>query len=442
MFWGLIAAYLVIIGLFAYWVFRQRGIDDFLIAGRQNSGLVMGAGIVIGWVDVMFFTLYATMAYLYGWWTLLMLIGTTAAAFVILSYLSARLKALSTQHNMYTVADWFDMRFGSASGHVVALISSLYAFGWYLALVISAGLLLHQIFHISYAAVVVTTSVVTLVMLLKGGYGALTRFDILQIALLSLLLTVVFCIIGPAVTAQAAQYDFTSAALSNFDRVNLIIMFFASTLVVPDVWQRLHAVRDSGAARQGFLLAIPLTAIMFTAAAWFGFYAKENGLAETDANLAFASALEALGPQVQALMLVAMIAATLSTMNVSCYAGASAVACNMGPKTTKEQMKRKMQLAFVGMIVLAAVIALVTQDVLTLALSTLTLTVAIAPAFVGGILSSRKVGDWAVASVMLLSVMSLVGLIAIGQNTGIYSLIPFMVSSVGTLALFFVSPRV
>lgn len=441
MFVGLIAAYLLVIGLFAYWIFRQRGIDDFLIAGRQNSGLVMGAGLVIGWVDVMFFTLYATMAYLYGWWTLWMLLGATATGFLVLGYLSPRLKEISTRHNMYTVADWFDVRFGAISGHAVAFISVLYAFGWYLALVISVGLLLHQVFSIPYIVVVIGTSVATLFMLLKGGYGALTRFDILQIALLSLLLVCAFLFIGPEVVTRAARYEIMPTVLSDYDRLNLIIMFFVSTLVVPDVWQRLHAVKNHVEARRGFLLSIPLSAVMFTAAAWFGFYAKEQALAVQDANLAFAAAVDALGPQVQAIMLVAMIAATLSTMNVSCYAGASSLACNIGPKGAKEQIRRRMQLAFCGFVVLAAVIAALTQDVLTLALSVLTLTVAIAPAFVCGVLSQRVVSDRGVAAVMGLSILSLIILIATGQNSGLYSLIPITVSALGTLAVFLISRR-
>lgn len=433
----LMVVYGLVLLAFGYWVFRQRGVDDFLIAGRKNPGLVMGAGIVIGWVDALWFLFYATMGYIYGWALFAVFVPACVVGFAVLYCLVPHLKKISSQKNMYTMGDWFGHRYNKLVETTVGVAISVFAGGWLIALFISVGLLLHEMFGFGYQGAVISLSIITLALLLKGGYGALTRFDVLQFAILIALMVVIFGQIGWETTQNAIFYADGFTPLTVFDAVNFSLLAFCSTIAVPDVWQRMHASRDMKQARLGFVTASLFIVPLFFATGWFGVYARQIGLTVEDPNLVFPLVVESFGPTLVAFVLLTVIVATLSTLNVASYASASAVVHNTGRKVKeKNLLKGQTQRTLALLVIAATVVACLTQDILALGLAVLSLTVCIAPALVFGILTQRSVDNKLIAVVMWFSLAALAVLLAVGANTGMWSLLPVAISTLGTAIVF------
>lgn len=164
---GLILGYAVVMLVAGIALSRNKTVQDFLVAGRNNAGFVMAAGMVIGSIDAMWFTLFSGMGYTMGWSFLWVIVGIFIAIFC-LDIMAGKIKEASTAQKMLTVTDWFYHKFGPKTERIVGLIVTLNFLGWLAAVFVSAGLIISSVFDLDYTLVIITGAVIILPLLLKG----------------------------------------------------------------------------------------------------------------------------------------------------------------------------------------------------------------------------------------------------------------------------------
>jgi SSS family solute:Na+ symporter len=312
---------LVALGL---WIARYvRGAADFFVAGRSlNAPLLfstvlaanIGAGTTIGAAGV---------AYRDGisawWWNGAAACGSLLLAFVV----GPRIWRIASRHNLYTVGDYLERRYGrSVRASVTTLI-------WLGTLSILAGQLIGGAAVLSVVGGVprwLGTAISALVMtsyFVAGGLLSSAWVNAVQLAvlLIGFVVAVPLVVSGVGgfeaiVASPAAPAGFTDFLYSGGARSGwtFLILFGPAFIVSPGLLQKVYGARDERAIRygiggQGFAQALfaflPVIIGMSLRVAHPGI---------TDLNIVLPTALiELLPPWIAALALAAVFSAEVST---------------------------------------------------------------------------------------------------------------------------------
>lgn len=357
---------------------RNKNVHDFLIAGRANPGWVMAAGMTAAWVDATWFVFYAGMGYDYGWGVLVMVTGIVCGFLMLGAYVD-KIKTLSTQHDMITFADWFRHKYGRPTGVLLGVIMSNMFLMWLSCVLVGAGLVLSSIFGIRYETVVMVVSFLTVPLILKGGYAGLTRFDVLQFFIITALLVYAFGFgINPGMNLTLPSWK-SIGSVDAVSAFSLFLTFFAATFAAGDVWQRAYAAKDAKHVKAGFALSAILTGAALTVAGAIGMMAKSAGY-DGKADEAFVWAYrDIFTPGAQSVFFIILLAAVISTLNVTVYGAASSFAKDYVGNAEGVALKNRIQWITVTVIALAMTVALLYQDIMSLGLAMLASTTSIVP---------------------------------------------------------------
>jgi len=180
---------------------RNRGLDDFLLAGRRLGTFTaalsaqasdMSAWLVIGLPGA---------AYAMGCSAIWIVVGCVAGTAFNWFVLARRLRVQSERFAALTIPDYFESRFGGDGPHVIRLISVciilLSYCGYISAQFIAAGKLFETVsesvpeFTVSYGAGIAIGVSVVLLYTIVGGFIAVSWTDVLQGLLMLFAVTLV-----------------------------------------------------------------------------------------------------------------------------------------------------------------------------------------------------------------------------------------------------------
>ncbi len=309
---------------------RARSAEDYLVAGRRLgpamylgtlSAVVLGGASTIGGVSL---------GYQYGisgMWLVFML-GLGIIALGVL--LSARLSRLG----IYTVAEMLEVRYGSASRLISAIIVAAYDLMVAVTATIAIGTVFNVILGLPSSLAILLAGGIVVLYSVVGGMWSITLTDILQF----LIMTVgIFFVLLPLAISRAGGFSGMREELpaSYFDLTAIgwqtiftyFLLFFFGIMIGQDIWQRVFTARDDGVARWGTLAAGFYCLLYGIAGALIGTAAKAILPNLQAADNAFAEVAKATLPTgLVGLVLAAALAAVMSTASATLLASSTILA--------------------------------------------------------------------------------------------------------------------
>ena len=309
---------------------RARSAEDYLVAGRRLgpamylgtlSAVVLGGASTIGGVSL---------GYQYGisgMWLVFML-GLGIIALGVL--LSARLSRLG----VYTVSEMLEVRYGSSSRLISAIIVAAYDLMVAVTATIAIGTVFNVILGLPSSLAILLAGGIVVLYSVVGGMWSITLTDILQF----LIMTVgIFFVLLPLAVSRAGGFSGMREELpaSYFDLTAIgwqtiftyFLLFFFGIMIGQDIWQRVFTARDDGVARWGTLAAGVYCLLYGVAGALIGTAAKAILPNLQAADNAFAEVAKAALPTgLVGLVLAAALAAVMSTASATLLASSTILA--------------------------------------------------------------------------------------------------------------------
>jgi len=312
---------LVAMGL---WMSRAvRGSADFFVAGRKLSASLLfstvlaaniGAGTTIGAAGV---------GYRDGisawWWN-----GSAAIGSLVLAlFVGPRIWKIAATHNLYTVGDYLELRYGRAVRGVISVLI------WFGTLSILAGQLiggsaiLTSVAGIPREAGIIASALVMTSYFVAGGLLSSAWVNMVQLGVL----VVGFLVAVPMVLANAGGVSgVTSAAAlpGTFDSIlysggarsgwTFLFLLAPSFVISPGLLQKAYGGVSAGAVRRGIGLQAVAQALFGFLPVLLGMSARVLHPGITDANMVLPTVLiEQLPTAFSALALAAVFSAEVST---------------------------------------------------------------------------------------------------------------------------------
>ncbi len=176
--WWILAAFsLVWIFLGWFWGRKAKGLDDFMLAGR-NVGMALGVATAMAtWVTSNTTMAAPQLALQLGIWGM---VGYSlgSVGLMLFAPLARRIRRLMPFG--YTSGDFVRLRYGKTAWRVFLLISLFYAFGWLISLGMAGGVLIQALTGIPYQYGMSVILSICVVYTLLGGLRAVIGTDFIQ----------------------------------------------------------------------------------------------------------------------------------------------------------------------------------------------------------------------------------------------------------------------
>lgn len=256
---SIVVIYMLIM-LFIGWYSSKKitSNEDFMLAGRRLGPIMMagtlaateiGGGSSLGVVEKSF-----------GDWGIgaSWYVTTMGIAFVILSFLSAKLRTAEVK----TVPEYFRRRYGKTSGFITSIIMLSPLIGLTASQFIASSTIVSVMLGWDYKVAVTVVALVVTIYSVLGGLWSVTMTDFVQV----FLIVIGMIVAVPYALDTAGGFDLVKANVpaETFDLfkgvgpieiISLIIMYVASFTVGQEAVSRYYAARDPKAAVQGSIIS-------------------------------------------------------------------------------------------------------------------------------------------------------------------------------------------
>jgi len=425
--------YLVALLAIATYSARKATAFDYLISSRALGPIALGLSIAAGFFDSFVLVTFTGYVYKYGWPALSLFVGT-AAGLILFSAFAPLLRTEGGNQGYYGMSDYFEYHYGHRSAIVVSIINLVFYVSLLLIQIIFGSILLSHITGFSYGVCIIITATVLLFYVGIGGFRAVVLTDLFQWTLIAVILvSVAFILMKTEILQSMTKSDWSG---SIGDVIGFLLIGCMASFSAPELWQRCFAARDSLSARKGTFLAaglFPLAGIIlavvgFTASAKFPGIDPQNALISVFDH-ALTGGLKGVG-------LILLLAAIMSTADTCLFVIAPTFVINiLGTKGGTNRKAPTFLVLFIALIV-ACVGALLTQDLLQIALALASLSLAIFPVlFVGLIkpLSSAVVNIAMISGFFVVAIALAAG--EIGPATSALSLPVSFIIVIGWLII-------
>ena len=371
---------LISIGLWASR--RVKTEDDFFLGGRGVGAFVSGLSYAASTSSAWVLLGFSGFVYVAGVSALWMVPGIWAGYIVMWLWIARPLREETRQLGHITLTDYLTTGLAPATARPIAILSTLlivFCFVFYIAAQFDAAAkaFVDQ-FGLGRIEAVVLGAVIILVYCLLGGFWAVSVTDTLQgivmmAVAIGLPIFAVMSLGGPGemfrqLAAQApSDYMHWSGEKGSF-----VFLGFAMGLASiglgafgqPHLLNRLMALKDDKARRQGFAIAMSWAIAVYIGMAMLALAGRAmTGGALADGEVMFYRvASDVLPPVLAGIVIAAILSAVMSTVDSILLAASAAVAHDLG--ITK---RYKAKAVFVSRLVMVAITILAV--VLTLTLS-------------------------------------------------------------------------
>lgn len=245
-----------IIGIF---LFRRTSEEEYLIAGRSVSAIVVGGTIAVCIIGGGVILVFSEYAYKYGL-SAFAIFGGLGLGLIALLFVSKAYKPDADEQHFYTIPDFFTFHWGKAAGLLASIVVMGWAFGFVIMQLISSAILLEKLLPIPYWGCVIISIVVVLIYLIASGFRAVVITDLIQYIALALFLILIAFFAIPKIDYVAVSKHF--GKLDILDASAFFILGCLNITVSADLWQRIYAAKSPRAARNGILWGLLLLLIV------------------------------------------------------------------------------------------------------------------------------------------------------------------------------------
>ncbi|MCG8482122.1 MAG: sodium:solute symporter family protein [Clostridia bacterium] len=362
-------------------------ISDFFISGREVSAITIGLGLSAIMFSGATLPAISGLAITHGVWIGSLYMWGWAAGIIIFGKTFA---PAIRRSGVYTLPEWAQIRFDEKTRTVVAVATSMAAFGSLFAQVVGLGNNLTALTGIPYWATTLVITVLCTFYMYAGGFWALSISDMAHmiVIMIALVGSVIYLIIqfGDPITvfsgvAGADWRVFSFIGKADFSLrfpsiPSLVFGWLLTMLGCQYYWMRAVGGRSEKAVKRGYCLSALITCIFgSTLLAGFGIYALHiYGEGNFQSGTAFGMIVRTLPLGMDGLMLVAMVAACMSTFSTALLGVSSPILRDvfqrfLRPNATAEELVLPSRIITLGVAAIAWMTALLWKESAALALA-------------------------------------------------------------------------
>lgn len=423
--------YVVIVILIGWVTSRRETEEGFMIADRRVAGIALAISMSAGYFDGATLAVYMAYVYQFGLSALWLFIGF-ALGFIILRHFAPRIKKIADERGIYSLPEYFYRLIGPWSGMMFTVILTISIFLFLVVNLIVSGKVLSVIFPLSYPIAVVIGALIVITYLLLAGLKAVIRTDIFQfIIMIVMSLSVALFLTGQS-TFVASDID--PIALGAGNLIGFFVLGAMSSIVGPDLWQRIFASKDVHSLRKGMTYASMLIPLLAAIIAVMGLATKHlvSGIDPADALVYGFSHLLPFG--FKEFGMVLLYAVSLSSSDTFTFAISSIATrdiLNYSGRFREQSMRLITRVIMITTLTLAVILSIVSQDILSIGFALGGIGISIAPAVILSFYT--RLNDRAVGMSLFLGLLSIIPLIVTGSLSPETALIPLPVALISLL---------
>ena len=287
---GLYLAAMVLIGV--HFVRRIKNTGDYYVAGRSFGPLVLMATVcatIIGGSGLMG---RAGKAYSGGFMAIMTALPYLLGMFIF-SGISGRISDVGMQHNVSSIPELFEKRFGRAAKLVLSALIAFTMMGTVASQVRAAGTIINMLggdVGLTYELGALIACVVFMVYTATSGLFGVVYTDVFQFYMLLLF---VYILIPVSSLRSVGGWGSFTANLDpalvkpyiNGSILGDIVTYLVFTMAGAEMWQRAFAAKDRGSAKKGMFLGTSvygLTIILVFFMGIIGHQVLGEGVTNTD----------------------------------------------------------------------------------------------------------------------------------------------------------------
>ncbi len=317
---GLYLAAMVLIGV--HFVRRIKNTGDYYVAGRSFGPLVLMATVcatIIGGSGLMG---RAGKAYSGGFMAIMTALPYLLGMFIF-SGISGRISDVGMQHNVSSIPELFEKRFGRAAKLVLSALIAFTMMGTVASQVRAAGTIINMLggdVGLTYELGALIACVVFMVYTATSGLFGVVYTDVFQFYMLLLF---VYILIPVSSLRSVGGWGSFTANLDpalvkpyiNGSILGDIVTYLVFTMAGAEMWQRAFAARDRGSAKKGMFLGTSvygLTIILVFFMGIIGHQVLGEGVTNTD-SVVPGLAIKVLPVGLTGLALAGLLSVIMST---------------------------------------------------------------------------------------------------------------------------------
>jgi len=314
---------------------RARGVDDFLVAGRKGSPLLITGSLLATIVGGSATIGMAGLGFVRGltgaWWLLVGSIGLVVSGI----FFAGKVRGFG----LYTLPEMVEKQYDSRVGLAASFLIVIAWVGVLAAQIIASGKILGILGVATPVLWMVVFTVVFIVYAVLGGQQAIIRTDIVQIGIvlagiftcLALVLSRLGGWAGLVSSLPPERFAFpVSSQFGGGELASLLLLVGLTYLVGPDIYSRLFCARDAGTARVSVLwtaliivpVAFAITTIGMGASALFPQISSPEQAFPVVIN-------EVLPPFIGGIVLAALLGAVMSSADTILFSASTILAVDI-----------------------------------------------------------------------------------------------------------------
>jgi len=352
---------LILISIAIYSIRKTKTTDDFMLGGRKIGAWMSAFAYGTTYFSAVMFVGYAGK---FGWImgvsaTWIGIANALVGTMLAWKLLAKPTRSVTQRLDTATMPDFFLKRYQSKGLKIVsAVIIFVFLVPYCASVYKGLGYFFESVFHIPFEYCMIGMAVFTALYLLMGGYIATAMTDFVQglIMIVGVVLMFVFIVVNPAVGGIAqglAKVGEINPALSSAGGspdmvvllISLIILTSLGTWGLPQMVHKFYAIKDQKAIRRGTVISTLFALLVGGAAYFVGTYGRlflGNEVPEAGFDAIMPEMMTtALPPVLLGLILVLILAASMSTLSSLVLVSSSSISLDLIKGVIKPKMKDK-----------------------------------------------------------------------------------------------------
>ncbi len=361
---GLYVLFLLFIAVFSHK--KTKTTDDFFLGGRK-----MGAWMSAFAYGTTYFSAVIFMGYAgkYGWnlgvsATWIGIANAVLGTFVVWRLMAKPTRRITHRLGSATMPDFFLKRYNAPGMKITAaLIIFVFLVPYCASVYQGLGYFFESVFGLPYEYCMIAMAVLTAIYLLAGGYIATALTDFVQgiVMIVGVVLMVAMVAARPEVggigagLAKIAEIPEVGTALASpFGSaenvvllVSLVLLTSLGTWGMPQMVHKFYAIKDNKAINRGTIISTVFALVIGGAAYFTGTFGRLF-IAEAPENLDMVMPQvlgAALSPAMLGLILVLLLAASMSTLSSLVLVSSSSISMDLVKGVWKKDMADKSVMA-------------------------------------------------------------------------------------------------
>ena len=352
---AIVAVYLLaMIGIGVYFVRRIQNTEDYYVADRSFGPLVLMATVcatIIGGSGLMG---RAGKAYSGGFMAIMTALPYLLGMFIF-SGISGRISDVGIRHNITSIPELFEKRFGRAAKLVLSALIAFTMMGTVASQVRAGGTIIHLLggdIGLTYEIGALIACVVFMLYTATSGLFGVVYTDVFQFYML---LIFVYILIPVSSLKSVGGWESFRANLDpalvkpylNGSILGDIVTYLVFTMAGAEMWQRAFAARDRSAAKKGMFLGTSVYGVTIVLVFFMGIIGHQvlgDGITNTD-SVVPALAIRVLPAGLTGLALAGLLSVIMSTADSYLLVSVQTCVHDIG-KTLRPGMSEKREILY------------------------------------------------------------------------------------------------